>query len=95
MLKEDIKKLSQTSFNPQASNGLLTGQTTRQTIKESEITNLSLYKRIMSNEEREMVNSILDSMRTKEQGIEKGVALTKRMDSLVPRSDEVAFRDAA
>ena len=87
MLRDEI--LSQKSFSPSASS-LLTGQT----IKESEITNLSSYK-LMNEEEREIVGSILDGMRPKEQGIERGMALTKRMDSLVPRTEEVVFKDAS
>lgn len=92
MLKEEIRNeiLSRNSNPNQTSSELLTGQT----IKESELINLSVYK-LMNDAEREIVSSILDSMRMKNEGINKGVALSKRMDSLVPRSEEVGFKEAA
>ena len=48
---------------------------------------------MMTNEERALVTSILESMNT---GLEKGKTMVKQMDSLIPRSNEViVYKEAA
>jgi len=97
MLKGDIKRNAalKLGIDPNELSDdnltLLTGQT----IKESELMNLSSYK-LMNDEERSIVTSILNEMKKKQDmSIDKGIALTKRMDSLVPRSEVVVdFKEA-
>ena len=67
---------------------MLTGQT----ISKGEIEAFPSYK-MMTNEERALVTSILESMNT---GLEKGKTMVKQMDSLIPRSNEVIdYKEAA
>lgn len=93
MLKNDIKKsvLSRNNMNPNNKADeavLLTGQT----ISENEIKSFSSYK-LMNPEEREIVDLILNSMEKKDSGNSNDKALRKRIDSLVPRSNEANVAD--
>lgn len=93
MLKGDIKRAAcqkaGINFN-ELSNDTLTGQT----IGLSEIESLSSYK-LMNDDEKSIVKSILDSMKINNKGNEKGKALLKHIDSLVPHSEmqEVEYKD--
>jgi hypothetical protein len=51
----------------------------------------------MNDDEKSIVKSILDSMRINGQKNEKGKALLKHIDSLVPHSElqEVEYKDVA
>ena len=92
MLKGDIKrytyqKLGITSVDDSNAK-MLTGQT----ISKGEIEAFPSYK-MMTNEERALVTSILESMNT---GLEKGKTMVKQKDSLIPRSNEVIdYKEAA
>lgn len=96
MLKGDIKRLAceKSNIDPNLINddnlNLLTGRT----IKRSEIESFSSYK-LMNDNERSLVNSILSELKTNTGG-EKGKTLVKRIDALVPTSNEVIdFKEAA
>ncbi len=95
MLKGDIKRnacqKAGINFN-ELSNDKLTGQT----IGLSEIESFPSYK-LMNDDEKSIVKSILDSMRINGQKNEKGKALLKHIDSLVPHSElqEVEYKDVA
>ena len=72
---------------------LLTGQT----INRSDIESFSSYK-MMTVEERAIVNSILEtSKRMESSDSKKGKALLKNIDALVPRSEEMQseYKDVA
>ena len=93
MLKGDIKRyVIEKNNNLSDSKGLLTGQTIGRSIIES----FSSYK-LMNEDERAMVKTILDEMKINENGNEKGKALLKHIDSLVPHSieNEVEYKDAS
>jgi len=100
MLRGDIKRnacekmgidISQVSKDKEE---LLTGQT----IKRSDIESFSSYK-MMTDEERAIVNSILETSKRNESAndSEKGKALLKHIESLVPTSqpDAIEYKDAA
>lgn len=99
MLRGDIKRnacdkmgidISQMSKDKEE---LLTGQT----IKRSDIESFTSYK-MMTNEERAIVNSILEtSKRNESNNSEKGKALLKHIESLVPtyEPDAIEYKDAA
>ncbi len=97
MLKGDIKRYAAEKSGVSVDNlsnenlGLLTGQT----ISSSQIESFSSYK-LMNDDEKATVNSILDELRTNK-GNEKGKALLKHIDSLVPHSDvqEFEYKDAS
>lgn len=95
MLKSDIKRnaCDKMGINPDMVNdnlGLLAGQT----ISKNEIESFSSYK-LMNADEKATVEFILNEM--KSVGANKGKALVKHIDSLVPMSEEslVDFKDAA
>ena len=72
---------------------LLTGQT----ISKTELEKFSSYK-MMTVEERAIVNSILEtSKRMESSDSKKGKALLKNIDALVPRSEEMQseYKDVA
>lgn len=86
MLKGDIKR--QVSENSE----LLTGQT----ITLGQIESFPSYK-LMNDDERAIVKSILAEMKSDKGENEKGKALLKHIDSLVPQSSiqEVEFKEAS
>lgn len=96
MLRSDIKRSTYAkmgiSFDASSSDELLAGQT----IGRSEIEGFSSFK-LMNAEERSIVNSILDSMGKDSSSNEKGRALVKHIDSLVPKDEsyEAEYKDAA
>ena len=78
---------------PREKEELLTGQT----ISRSDIESFSSYK-MMTVEERAIVNSILEtSKRMESSDSKKGKALLKNIDALVPRSEEMQseYKDVA
>ena len=100
MLKGDIERNTYEKMGIDPSKvtnkeGLLAGQT----INRSGIESFSSYK-LMTSDEREIVNSILDELKPKEAevGFEEGMALLKKIDALVPTShmsDAVDYKDVA
>lgn len=98
MLKGDIKRYAseKAGIDPKMLSDdnleLLAGQT----IGLSNIESFSSYK-LMNEDERSIVKSILDSMKVDTGSNEKGRALIKNIDSLVPHSEmqEVEFKDTA
>ena len=84
MFRDDIVRFTIEKYG-MGSNMPYEGLFTGQTIKQSEIINLSSYK-LMNENERGLVGNILDELKTQTE-TQKGVALTKRMDTLVPRSE--------
>lgn len=100
MLRGDIKRnacekmgidISQMSKDKEE---LLTGQT----IKRSDIESFSSYK-LMNEEERTIVNSILENSKRKESSndSQRGKAYIKHIESLVPlsQSDAIEYKDVA
>ena len=100
MLRGDIKRnacdnmgidISQMSKDKEE---LLTGQT----IKRSDIESFTSYK-MMTNEERAIVNSILETSKRNESTNDsvRGKALIKHINTLVPTSqpDAIEYRDVA
>lgn len=98
MLKGDIERnaFEKMGINPSSvtnKEGLLAGQT----IDRSGIESFSSYK-LMTSDERAMVDSILNELKTKEVGSEKGNVLLKRIDSVVPTShlsETADYKDVA
>ena len=100
MLRNDIKRRAcekmGIDFNqvPKEKEELLTGQT----IGRSDIESFSSY-RLMNDDEKTIVNSILNEMKTKDSsGVSmNGKILSKHIDSLVPTSmaDAAEYKDAA
>lgn len=85
MLKGDIKRCTYQKLGISSIEDNNTMLFSGQTISRNEIEAFSSYK-MMTNEERTLVGTILDSMNT---GIEKGKIMVKQMDSLIPKSNEV------
>lgn len=85
MLKGDIKRFAYQKMGITSVDNSNTKMLTGQTISRSEIGNFPSYK-MMTNEEKLLVDSILDSMNV---GMERGKAMVKQMDSLIPRSNEM------
>lgn len=96
MLKGDIKRNAciKAGIDPNSLSNDNLDALTGQTIKSSEIEAFSSYK-LMNDDEKSIVKSILDSMRVNGQKNEKGMALLKHIDSLVPHSEiqEVEYKD--
>lgn len=100
MLRNDIKRKAcekmGVDFNqvPKEKEELLTGQT----IGRNDIENFSSY-RLMNDDEKTIVNSILSEIKTKESSNDSinGRVLSKHLESLVPEShaDAVDYKDAA
>ena len=100
MLRNDIKRRAcekmGVDFNqvPKEKEELLTGQT----IGRSDIESFSSY-RLMNDDEKTIVNSILSEIKTKESSNASinGRVLSKHLESLVPEShaDAVDYKDAA
>lgn len=99
MLRGDIKRNACEKMGidirqiPREKEELLTGQT----INRSDIESFSSYK-MMTVEERAIVNSILEtSKRMESSDSKKGKALLKNIDTLVPRSEEMQseYKDVA
>jgi len=99
MLRSDIKRNACEKMGidirqiPREKEELLTGQT----INRSDIESFSSYK-MMTVEERAIVNSILEtSKRMESSDSKKGKALLKNIDTLVPRSEEMQseYKDVA
>lgn len=100
MLRGDIKRKAceKMGIDPSQMSkdkeGLLTGQT----IARSDIEAFSSY-RLMNDEERTIVDSVLEELKNKESGVgsTKGKALLKQIDSLVPSStvDAIEYKDVA
>ena len=100
MLRNDIKRKAcekmGVDFNqvPKEKEELLTGQT----IGRSDIESFSSY-RLMNDDEKTIVNSILSEIKTKESSNASinGRVLSKHLESLVPEShaDAVDYKDAA
>lgn len=99
MLRGDIKRNACEKMGidirqiPREKEELLTGQT----INRSDIESFSSYK-MMTVEERAIVNSILEtSKRMESSDSKKGKALLKNIDALVPRSEEMQseYKDVA
>lgn len=98
MLKNDIKRSVMAKNGLDSKNLVNDDLLTGQTISESEIKSFSSYK-LMNPEEREIIDFILNDMKKKDTGSRtNNKVLTKRIDSLVPRSNEVdvaSLSDAA
>ncbi len=100
MLRNDIKRKAcekmGVDFNqvPKEKEELLTGQT----IGRNDIESFSSY-RLMNDDEKTIVNSILSEIKTKESSNDSinGRVLSKHLESLVPEShaDAVDYKDAA
>ena len=100
MLRGDIKRnaCEKMGIDPSEIVGkeeLLAGQT----VKRSGIVSFPSYK-MMNDDERACVDSIMDELvkKNNEVGSEKGKALLKQIDSLVPSSslsDAIEYKDAA
>lgn len=100
MLKGDIKRHMYEKMGITTVEGANQNMLTGQTISKEEIYSFTSYK-MMNDDERKIVNTILSSFKTSTQDIktERGKTLLKQMDSLVPRSesssDAVDFKDVA
>lgn len=101
MLRSDIKRATyaKMGISSETSSGdeLLAGQTINRSVIES----FSSF-RLMNTEERSIVNSILETSKKKDASDstvsnERGRALIKQFDSLVPKdySYDVEYKDAA
>ena len=94
MFLGDIKRYACDNVGIDPSNLSDTSLLTGQTIKKSVIESFSSYK-LMNEEERKIVNSILNGIKNDKSGKENGKALLKHIDSLVPKSTElVDYKDA-